>query len=547
MNDNKDDNKSFEDLQKQLQSLFKNLNAQSAFISFGEAANETGAGERKRTRNKKETAKKNEAIENIKNFNLKPRAVKEYLDRFVIKQDAAKKVLSVAICDHYNHVRQCLENPEIVNLEYTKQNILLLGPTGVGKTYLVRCLAKLIGVPFVKADATKFSETGYVGHDVEDLVRDLVKLAKGDIELAQYGIIYLDEIDKIAAKSNAGVRDISGRGVQINLLKLMEETEVALQSQTDLVGQMEMMMEVMNKSGNKRKRSINTAHILFIVSGAFDQLGESIKLRLKGGQIGFERSSADDTNVSHYLNHAQTKDFVSYGFEPEFVGRLPVRVACDALTAEDLENILLSSEGSILSQYQRDFSGYGINLEVTPKAITEIARQAVVENTGARGLMTILERIFRLYKYELPSVNIDKLILSHDMILNPETSLNQIIAAAATVAAPSVESSQATYHLENPEVEQFVAEFERDKGLKLLFTDDAVEQLIALSTSGTKSVYQLCREKFQDFEFGLNLVLRNHQLDKFIIDANTVNDPDAELSKLVVASFSQSSLKQVNR
>src|SRR5580700_11042841 len=165
-------------------------------------------------------------------FNYKPREVKEHLDRFVIKQDEAKKVLSVALCDHYHHVRLALEGKGSPN--YAKQNIILIGPTGVGKTFLIRNAADLIGVPFVKADATKFSETGYVGGDVEDMVRDLVRLADGDVSRAQYGIIYIDEIDKIAAASNQAGRDVSGRGVQTNLLKLMEDTEVSARSSQDI-------------------------------------------------------------------------------------------------------------------------------------------------------------------------------------------------------------------------------------------------------------------------------------------------------------------------
>src|SRR5687768_4545640 len=175
-------------------------------------------------------------------FDYKPKDVKDHLDRFVIKQDEAKKVLSVALCDHYHHVRMAMEGKDQAN--YHKQNILLMGPTGVGKTYLIRSMAELVGVPFVKADATKFSETGYVGGDVEDLVRDLVRIAGGDVARAQYGIIYIDEIDKIAAASNMSGRDVSGRGVQTNLLKLMEETEVPARSQNDIAGQMQAMFEL---------------------------------------------------------------------------------------------------------------------------------------------------------------------------------------------------------------------------------------------------------------------------------------------------------------
>src|SRR5580693_7179520 len=202
-------------------------------------------------------------------FDKKPRDVKAYLDRFVIKQEEAKKVLSVALCDHYHYVRLARQGQGQPN--YAKQNVILLGPTGVGKTYLIRNAADLIGVPFVKADATKFSETGYVGADVEDLVRELVRRADNDIERAQYGIIYIDEIDKIAAAANVAGRDVSGRGVQTNLLKLMEETEVPARSPQDMAGQIAAMME-MAQRGKKTASVINTRHILFIVSGAFEGL-----------------------------------------------------------------------------------------------------------------------------------------------------------------------------------------------------------------------------------------------------------------------------------
>ncbi|HIM23110.1 MAG TPA: AAA family ATPase, partial [Verrucomicrobia bacterium] len=196
-------------------------------------------------------------------FAHKPRDVKTHLDRYVIKQEEAKKVLSVALCDHYNAVRQAFDGEE--QRHYTKQNVMLIGPTGVGKTYLIRSIAELIGVPFVKADATKFSETGYVGGDVEDLVRDLVRQADGDVERAHYGIIYIDEIDKIASSSEQqGGRDVSGQGVQTTLLKLMEETEVPARSQHDMAGQIQAMMEGM-RGGKKEGDTINTRHILFVV------------------------------------------------------------------------------------------------------------------------------------------------------------------------------------------------------------------------------------------------------------------------------------------
>src|SRR4051794_28290239 len=217
-------------------------------------------------------------------FAHKPREVKDYLDRYVIKQDEAKKVLSVALCDHYHHVRLALQGKESSN--YAKQNVILVGPTGVGKTFLIRSAADLIGVPFVKADATKFSETGYVGGDVEDMVRDLLRLGDGDVARAQYGIIYIDEVDKIAAANNVTGRDVNGRGVRNKLLKLMEETEVPARSPNDIAGQIQAMMDLTQR-GRKAPSTINTKHILFIVSGAFGGLEKIIHQRLRAATIGF--------------------------------------------------------------------------------------------------------------------------------------------------------------------------------------------------------------------------------------------------------------------
>ncbi len=266
-------------------------------------------------------------------FDKKPREVKAYLDRFVIKQEEAKKVLSVALCDHYHHVRLAMEGKDQPN--YAKQNVILLGPTGVGKTYLIRNAADLIGVPFVKADATKFSETGYVGGDVEDLVRELLRRADGDFRRAQYGIIYIDEIDKIASVSNGSGRDVSGRGVQTNLLKLMEETEVPARSPNDISGQIQAMMDL-GQRGKKAPAAINTKHILFIVSGAFEGLEKIIKKRQRDATIGFAATSGKDSATGSFLDQAQTRDFIEFGFEPEFIGRLPVRVVCQPLECRGL-------------------------------------------------------------------------------------------------------------------------------------------------------------------------------------------------------------------
>ena len=327
-------------------------------------------------------------------FDRKPREVKAYLDRFVIKQEEAKKVLSVAICDHYHHVRLALEGKEQPN--YAKQNILLLGPTGVGKTYLIRSLSELVGVPFVKADATKFSETGYVGGDVEDLVRELIRRADGDVERAQYGIIYIDEIDKIATSGSMPGRDVSGRGVQTNLLKLMEETEVPVRSPQDIAGQVQALMDFTQR-GKKARSLINTKHILFIVSGAFVGLDKIVSRRMNQATIGF-RAKGGPMTTQQLIEQANTRDFIEFGLEPEFIGRLPVRVACEPLSEDDLFSILKNSEGSIVRQYEQSFAAYEVEVEFREEALRRIANLAADEQTGARGLMTVCERVFRDFK-----------------------------------------------------------------------------------------------------------------------------------------------------
>ena len=289
MNEKEEEPNPFEAFHKQMQDLLRHPQAfkESYINKAPPQSKEPPAGE---TDDEAEQAD-DETLKRIREFNLKPREVRDYLDRYVVKQQEAKKVLSVAICDHYNHVRRCIQDPTLAERDYQKQNIVLLGPTGVGKTYLMRTLARLIGVPFAKADATKFTETGYVGNDVEDLVRDLVKLANDNTELAQYGIVYIDEIDKIAGPAESGSqnRDVSGRGVQINLLKLMEETEINLFSPTDMTAQIQAAMQMFHgpESSKKDKKTISTRHILFIVSGAFDRLGDQVKKRLEKAQVGF--------------------------------------------------------------------------------------------------------------------------------------------------------------------------------------------------------------------------------------------------------------------
>ncbi|HEX8898407.1 MAG TPA: AAA family ATPase, partial [Chthoniobacterales bacterium] len=364
-------------------------------------------------------------------FDFLPRDIKAHLDRFVIKQDEAKKVLSIAVCDHYNHVNYLrrLEKEDAARAEeteYAKQNVILVGPTGVGKTYLIKHIADLIKVPFVKADATKFSETGYVGGDVEDLVRELVDKADGDVQLAQFGIIYIDEIDKLAAAGNMVGRDVSGRGVQTTLLKLMEETDVPLRSANDLQAQLQAAFEFQRRGGKAKRETISTRHILFVVSGAFERLKQQVSRRLTQGQIGFNNEPRHimDNELFEFVG---TQDFIEYGFEPEFIGRLPVRVVCEELAAKDLYQIMKYSEGSILRQYERAFRAYGIEISFEDEALHLMAEAAAKEKTGARGLLTVWEKLFRDYKYYLAGSGLSQLRVSAELVREPKKVLDRLM------------------------------------------------------------------------------------------------------------------------
>jgi ATP-dependent Clp protease ATP-binding subunit ClpX len=464
------------------------------------------------------------ALEKDFSFDKKPRDVKAYLDRFVIKQEEAKKVLSVALCDHYHHVRLAREGQGHPN--YAKQNVILLGPTGVGKTYLIRNAADLIGVPFVKADATKFSETGYVGADVEDLVRELLRRADNDVERAQYGIIYIDEIDKIAAASNASGRDVSGRGVQTNLLKLMEETEVPARSPNDISGQIQAMMDF-SQRGKKTPASINTKHILFIVSGAFDGLEKIVKKRLREASIGFGPSLARNVEESTALEHSQTRDFIEFGFEPEFIGRLPVRVICQPLNVDDLFTILKTSEGSIIRQYEQTFAAYGIEVLFREDGLRRIAELAGEESTGARGLMTICERVFRDFKFELPSTLVRRFVVTRELVDNPPAELQKLLA----------EHQKEEQVVARQLAHDFAARFGDNFKLNIRFTEAAADRLVTLALAQSVPVRDLCAARFKDYQFGLKLIAQNTGQQEFVIDADAVESPDKVLSDWVVKSY----------
>lgn len=469
-------------------------------------------------------AEPREKPKNSFEFDFKPKDIKAYLDRFVIQQDDAKKVLSIAVCDHYNHVKR-VEAGEALG-EYSKQNVILLGPTGVGKTYLIRCIASLIGVPFVKGDATKFSETGYVGGDVEDLIRELVQRADGDVKLAQYGIIYIDEIDKIATPPNILGRDVSGRGVQTNLLKLMEETEVPLRSPTDIQAQLQAAFEFQRR-GKVKRETLNTRHILFIVSGAFDKIEDIVRARLREAHIGFAADTRTEVPDAQLYRQVSTGDFIKFGFEPEFIGRLPVRVVCDELGVDDLYHILKNSEGSIIRQYEASFAAFGIGVIFSDDGLRAIAEQAAKEKTGARGLVTVCERVLREYKYELPSSPVKQFVVNRAVAERPLEEMQRIL-----------HNQDFEERLVLREMAfEWAERFSQKHHLRLRFEDAAVDALVSRAQEKKKSVRDFCNELFKDYEFGLGLIRKNNAQTEFTLPAAAVEDPDKFLSDLVVASY----------
>lgn len=515
-----------DELQKMIQDMFGKLGGGAAVPFPGFAADDASTDEE----DSDDTPVTVDRADAIFDFNYKPRDIKSYLDRFVIRQDEAKKALSIAVCDHYNHAKYMrgLEQehgkiPE--GIEYQKQNVIVVGPTGVGKTYLIKHIAEMIGVPFVKADATKFSETGYVGGDVDDLVRELVQKADGDVELAEYGIVYIDEIDKLAGSGGTMGRDVSGRGVQTTLLKLMEETEVAARNPNDMKGQMMAMMDFQNGK-EAGKDTINTRHILFIVSGAFSGLEKVIKRRLRSGQIGFG-ADVVDPNATELFNEASTQDYIDFGFEAEFIGRLPVRVVCDKLEAKDFVNIMKNSEGSLLKQYEREFAAYGIQTKFEDSAIKRIAERAETENTGARALMTVCESMLRDFKFELPGTAVSELSINAELIDDREKVLAKYRELGQRVDVVKARE----------EADLYCREFHERHNIHIKLTDEAVSQLGAEAALQARSVLQISQQRFKDLQFGLKLIQKNTGQGEFELGVEAVEDADKFLSERVVQSY----------
>ncbi len=522
-------------------------------------------------------------------FDLKPEELEAYLNEFIVKQDDAKEVLATKICTHFNRIKYWEEHKEKEKYDRVgmiKSNIIMIGPTGVGKTYLIKLIAKRIGVPFVKGDATKFSETGYVGGDVEDLVRDLLQETNGDIELAQCGIIYIDEIDKIASGNNVIGIDVSRTGVQRGLLKPMEETEVDLKVPHDIVSQMEAM-EHFRRTGKKEKRTVNTKNILFIVSGAFNALSEIVKKRVNRQSIGFGADLKKNDDEMDYLKMVTSEDLMQYGFESEFIGRLPVLTVFSKLDVNDLYQILKNRNSGVINGKKRDFKAYGIDLRFEDEALYKLAERAFEQNTGARGLVSVIEKVLMKFEKKLPSTTIKRLLVTKEIVDNPAREIelllkggegkderaryNKVIREEKTELKEYIKKQKSNFpekfipflkgtrlHLivervvktgielgvaleEMLSMDEAVRKYEKtffkESGIKISFEERAVDQLLEMVLEEETPIDELCNVIFKNYQQGLKLVKEKTGKNGFMITKEAIRNPEGFLNKLIKESY----------
>jgi len=524
-------------------------------------------------------------------FDLKPEELESYLNEFIVKQDDAKEILATKICTHFNRIKYYEEHEQKEKYDRVgliKNNIIMIGPTGVGKTYLIKLIAKKIGAPFVKGDATKFSETGYVGGDVEDLLRDLVQEADGDIELAQYGIVYIDEIDKIASGNSVIGIDVSRTGVQRGLLKPMEETEVDLKVPHDIVSQMEAM-EHYRRTGKREKRVLNTKNILFIVSGAFNGLSEIIRKRVNKQGIGFGADLKRRDDETDSLKMVTSEDLTKYGFESEFIGRLPVIAIFDRLDANDLYNILKNRNSTVINGKKRDFKAYGIDLRFEDDSLFKIAEKAFDQNTGARGLVSVVEKVLMKFEKKLPSTTVKRLLVTKEIINNPVKELKSLLENAddrkrkerynkvITQEKKELRSYIKKHEVKFPKkykvllkskrfnlivervvdtgieidivleevlsMEEAVKECEKnffkESGIRIKFEEYVVDQLLKRALEEGKTVDVLCDTILRNYQHGLKLIRERNDKNEFIITKEALRDPEKFLDKLIKESYGE--------
>ncbi|MFH1351011.1 MAG: AAA family ATPase [Pseudomonadota bacterium] len=524
-------------------------------------------------------------------FDMLPEELEAYLDSFIIKQDQAKAVLATKVCTHFNrikHLKRHSGKRKTVGVGMIKNNILMIGPTGVGKTYIVKLIAQKLGVPFVKGDATKFSETGYVGGDVEDLVRDLVYEANEDIEMAENGIIYIDEIDKIASAKNIIGHDVSRSGVQRALLKPMEETDVDLKVPHDAVSQIQAI-EHYRRTGKKEKKVVNTRNILFVMSGAFGDLAEIIKKRLQKQGIGFEADVRPTEVPWEILKEVTAQDLIEFGFESEFVGRLPVVVVFDELTKEDLVEILKNPNNPIILSKRQDFGCYGIDIKFEEEAIAKIAKMASREKTGARGLVSAIEKVLIPFEKHLPSTHIKRLLVTPELVDNSEAELLSLQSHYDDSERSDRFERGARVELES--IKGFIAErakdFKQISGLdiydrrieliaksylktisdintafedfrqmhnqirmqetallekmeiNITFDDSAVDEIIAKAIETDQDAETLTFQLANKLEYGLKLVKARTGRVDFVIDGKAVTDMEKYINDLVQNYYRQ--------